>query len=87
MPPGYAPSPSPYQTGYDIVQNVRMSDGVELHASIRSPLDSVTHGRAKGPSPVVLSMTPYGSCNGLLVSLFGGLFEEYDCRCPAISAG
>ncbi|WP_433578404.1 CocE/NonD family hydrolase [Nocardia brasiliensis] len=87
LPPGYTPSPSPYQTGYDIVQNVRMSDGVELHASIRYPLDPVTHEPAKGPFPVVLSMTPYGSYNGLLVSLFGGLFEEYDLPVPGDLGG
>ncbi len=82
LPPGYVPSPSPYQTGYDIVQNVRMSDGVDIHASIRYPLDPVTHQPAPGPFPVVLSVTPYGAYNGLLVSAIGGIFEEYDLPVP-----
>ncbi|MFB8002813.1 CocE/NonD family hydrolase [Nocardia sp. NPDC056000] len=87
LPAGYVPSPSPYQTGYDIAQNVRMSDGVELHASIRYPLDPVTQQPAKGPFPVVLSVTPYGAYNGLLVSAIGGVFEEYNLPVPGDLGG
>lgn len=87
LPAGYVPSPSPYLTGYDIVENVRMSDGVELHASIRYPLDPLTQQPAKGPFPIVLSVTPYGSYNGLLVSAIGGIFEEYNLPVPGDLGG
>ncbi|WP_405485087.1 CocE/NonD family hydrolase [Nocardia sp. NBC_00511] len=87
LPDGYTASPDLYQTGYDVAQDVRMSDGVDLHASIRFPLDPVSHQPAKGPFPVVLSVTPYGAYNGLLVSAIGGVFEEYHLPVPGDLGG
>ncbi|MEV6562115.1 CocE/NonD family hydrolase [Nocardia sp. NPDC051756] len=82
LPAGYTPSESKYQSGYDIAQNVRMSDGTDLHTTIRFPLDPVTHQPAVGPFPVVLSVTPYGAYNGALVAAIGGVFEEYKIPVP-----
>ncbi|MFE6954581.1 CocE/NonD family hydrolase [Streptomyces sp. NPDC057696] len=52
--------------GVGITHNVpiTMSDGVELESNIYAPTDPATGKEARGPFPVVLTLTPYGKDQG-----------------------
>ena len=58
--PPWTPRPARYGVGIRHNVAVPMSDGVELRVDIHYPTDRDTGEPAKGPFPVLMSMTPYG---------------------------
>jgi uncharacterized protein len=59
LPGGWRPGPERYGMSDERVR-VRMSDGIEIAATITRPTDRETGRPAPGPFPVVLALTPYG---------------------------
>src|SRR5246500_4080976 len=60
LAPLWTPAPARYGVGVRHNVVVPMSDGVVLRADIHYPTDPETGEPARGPFPVLLSVTPYG---------------------------
>ncbi|MCX4834373.1 CocE/NonD family hydrolase [Streptomyces sp. NBC_01016] len=64
-PPSTAlPDPPAYGVGITHNVPITMSDGVVLEANVYAPTDPSTGKPARGPFPVVLTLTPYGKDQG-----------------------
>jgi predicted acyl esterase len=55
----WQPGPARYSVGKSLDRAVTMKDGTVLRADVYYPIDS-SGKAAKGPFPVLLTMTPYG---------------------------
>jgi hypothetical protein len=62
---GWRPEPERYGVHEERNVPIRMSDGTVLRASVYYPSDPATGRIAGGRFPTLMTMTPYGTANGV----------------------